>query len=91
MVYQTGAVMAHAMRAFGMLLRVSPEDFKTILYKSEKPLVVFTEKKFIISSFHYLTSYKSFIFYTKTKSPMQLPGNVELIQSKSMWVSVYGN
>ena len=96
MIYQSGmaghyAVTARAMRAFGMLVRVNPEDFMTILSKNEKPLVVFTEKKFIVSSYHYLTSYKGFIFYTKTKSPMQLTSNVELIQAKSMWVSVYGN
>jgi len=91
MTYQSEAfgrypVMAQAIRAVANLVRVNPEDFTLILSKSEKPLVLFSEKKFLITSYQYMTSYCGFIFYTKSKSLLQITSNAELIRVKSMWV-----
>lgn len=98
MMYQSGLaghynIIAQGIKVtlFSNLVRVSPENFLTVLSKDEKPLVLFAEKRFFVTFYQYLTNYRGFIFYAKSKSPLQLIGNVELIKVKSIWVSAYGS
>jgi hypothetical protein len=90
MTYITGAgynyAIAEAIKASGAVVRVSPENFTMILSKNEKPLVVISERKFIVTSYQYMTSYRDFIFYTKTKLPIPLTSNVEVIKAKTIWI-----
>jgi hypothetical protein len=37
-------------------------------------------------NYQYLTAYKGLIFYTKSPAHLMLPGGVELIAAKQIWI-----
>jgi len=80
------AAIAQAIKASGAIVRVEPTDFMTILDKVENPLVVHSESKFFSTKYHYLTSYKGLIFYTKSVTSLMLRPSVEIIRAKSIWI-----
>jgi ABC-type transport system substrate-binding protein len=80
------AVIAQALKASGAIISVESIDFMTILDKVERPLVVYSESRFISTKYHYLTAYKGLIFYTKSLNPLMLRPSVEVIQAKKIWI-----
>ena len=80
------AAIANAIKASGVVVRVSPEDFATILRRVEKPLVIYNKGGFFSTKHQYLTSYKGFAFYTKSANQMDLPKSVEVIIAQSIWI-----
>lgn len=80
------AAIANAIKASGVLIRVSPEDFDNILRKAEKPLVIVATGGFISKNFQYLTSYKGFAFFTKSPVELILPPKVEIIEAQKIWI-----
>lgn len=81
-----GAATANAIKASGAIISVDSTDFMTILQKIDNPLVVYSESKFISTSYRYLTSYKGLIFYTKSGTPLMLRPSAEIIQAKKIWI-----
>ena len=81
-----GEEIAQAIKASGAIIRVESTDFMTILSRVENPLVVCSETRFLFRKYHYLTSYKGLIFYTKSATPLILRPSIELIQAKKIWV-----
>ena len=80
------AAIAQAIKASGAIVRVESTDFMTILEKVDNPLVVCSESKFISTRYHYLTSYKGLIFYTKSATPLMLRPSAEIIRAKKIWI-----
>ncbi len=80
------ADIANAIKASGAVVRVESTDFMTILDKTDRPLVVCSESRFLSTKYHYLTSYKGLIFYTKTTTPLMLRPSVETIHARKIWV-----
>ncbi len=80
-----GAVM-NAVRASGVLVRVAPEDFQTILRKVESPLVVYAKGGFFSTKHLYLVSYKGFAFFAKSPEPIPLPPGVEMVVAGKVWL-----
>jgi len=80
------AAIANAIKASGAIVSVESTDFTTILEKVDNPLVVCSESKFISKKYHYLTSYKGMIFYTKSVTPLMLRPSAEIIQAKKIWI-----
>jgi hypothetical protein len=80
------AAIAQAIRASGVLIRVSPEDFQKILRKVEQPLVIQAAGSFFNSKNQYLTSYKGFAFFTKSATEITLPAGTETIVAKKIWI-----
>ena len=80
------AAIARAIKASGSIVRVEPQDFLTILSKVENPLVVLSEGGFFSTNYRYLSSYKGLAFFTKSKTPLVISGNVELITAKKIWI-----
>ena len=80
------AAIANAIKASGVVVRVSPEDFQRILAKSEKPLVVWTAGGFFSRNYQYLTSYKGFAFHTKTGMPLELSPRIETVVADKIWI-----
>ncbi len=78
--------MADAIKASGAIVRVEPGDFEAILERTEAPLVVIAQGGVFKTKYHYLTSYKGLIFYTRTPVPLALPSKTELINAKKIWV-----
>ena len=80
------AAIASAIKASGVLVRVSSTDFQNILRKVEKPLVIQATGGLFKSNYQYLTSYKGFAFYTRSSSQMLLPSGVEIILANKIWI-----
>ncbi|MBI5476505.1 MAG: hypothetical protein HY964_07180 [Ignavibacteriales bacterium] len=77
---------AEAIKASGAIVRIESNDFQSIVAKNEKPLVIVSEFKFFGTYYKYLTGYKGFVFYTKTRTPLDFGSNVELMTAKSVWI-----
>ena len=81
------AAIAQAIRASGVLVRVSPEDFQQVLRKGDQPLVIqAVGSSFFSNRYHYLISYKGFAFFTKSATEIILPPGTETIVAKKIWI-----
>jgi hypothetical protein len=80
------AAIANAIKASGTIVQVAPEDFMAILAKSKTPLVVQAQGGVFTTKYSYLTSYKGLAFYTKVTTPLNLPGDMELVFAKKIWM-----
>jgi hypothetical protein len=80
------AAIANAIKASGVLIKVDQSDFLKILAKEEKPLVITAFGGFLTKNYQYMTSYKGFAFYTKSATPLILPGKVEIINARQIWI-----
>jgi len=80
------AAIAQAIKASGAIVRVSPEDFQTLLSRVESPLVVHAEGGFLSLSYRYLFSHKGLAFFTKSPTPLQLPARAETVRAIKIWI-----
>jgi hypothetical protein len=80
------AAIANAIRAFGAIVSVEPDDFEAILERAQAPLVVTAEGGLFSTHYQYLMAYKGLFFYTKTGSPLSLGPNVEVVNAKKLWL-----
>ena len=80
------AAIAQAIKASVAIINVESTDFMTILDRVDNPLVVCSESKFISTKYHYLTSYKGLIFYTKSATPLMLRPSAEIVRAKKIWI-----
>lgn len=80
------AAIANAIKASGVLVRVAPKDFQTILRKVESPLVVCATGGIFSTKYLYLVSYKGFAFFTKSPAPLLLPAGAETIMAAKLWL-----
>lgn len=87
------ATIFRAIKASGAIIKMAPQDFLEILSRTHKPLIVVDRQRhdsgFLstpVYSYQYLTGYKGLIFYTHTKTKLQLPVDVELVKAKEMWI-----
>lgn len=78
--------IANAKRASGVVVAVTPENFSAILARAGNPLVVHATGGVFSTSYQYMTTYRGFAFYTKSRQPVQLPAGTELITAESIWV-----
>lgn len=80
------AAIAQAIKASGAIVRLEPDNFVKILAKTDRPLVVTAIGGWVKPNYQYLTAYKGLIFFTKSKTELLLPGGVEIISSKKIWI-----
>jgi hypothetical protein len=80
------AVIAQAIKASGAIVRVEPMDFLTLLERAENPLLVYCESRFFSTSYQYLMGYKGLVFYTKSRTPLDLPRNIEVVTARKIWI-----
>ena len=80
------AAIAQAIKASGVIVRVEPIDFLSILGQQEVLLVVHATGGFLSIKHHYLTSYKGLAFFTKSDAPIDLPEGTELVRAKKIWI-----
>ena len=80
------AAIANAIKASGVVVRVTPTDFQTILRKIEKLLVIYAEGGLFSTNYQYLVSSKGFAFFTKSSEPILLPTEIETIVAKKIWI-----
>jgi hypothetical protein len=80
------AAIANAIKASGVVVRVSPDDFLTILDRAKGAVVVHAMGGFFSTKYKYLVGYKGFVFFTKSSEPLPLPTNAEMIVAAKIWV-----
>ena len=80
------AILANAIKANGILVRVEPAEFQKIVSKVKDPLIVSAKGGVFSTNYQYLVSYKGFAFFTKSPSPILLPSGVETIVAKKIWI-----
>lgn len=79
MVGAMAAARANAIKASGVIVRVDPSNFMSLLRRAKGSLVVYAQGGFFSANHQYLTSYKGLAFYTKVSNPLPLPSDVEVI------------
>ncbi len=77
--------IANAIKASGVVIQTSAEDFMKILGKVENPLVIHSKGGFFSTKYNYLVSHKGFAFYTKSSTPLLLPSGIEMIVAEKIW------
>ena len=80
------AAIAQATKASGVIIRLDATDFLQILRRQEHPLVVHATGGLFKTNYQYLTGYKGLAFFTKSDTPMHLPGDTELIRDWQIWI-----
>jgi hypothetical protein len=80
------AALVQAVKASGVLVRLEPDEFLRILLKNRGALVVTSAGGWWNRGYHYLTGYKGLAFYTRSTAELSLPGDVELIAAKQIWM-----
>jgi hypothetical protein len=80
------AVIAQAIKASGVLVRVTPGDFGAVLARNEEPLAVHAPGGFLNKKHAYLMAYRGLTFHTTSKEELPLPPHVEVVESKKIWI-----
>jgi hypothetical protein len=80
------AAIAQATKASGVIVRVEPCDFLSILERHSEPLVVSAIGGFLTTRYDYLTSYRGLAFFTSNATPLVLPPHCEVIQARKIWI-----
>ena len=80
------AAIAQAVRASGAIVHVKPQGFMAVLAKADKPVVVVAEGGFWSTKYRYLTSYKGLAFYAESAMPLDLPADIDLVESLKIWI-----
>jgi hypothetical protein len=80
------AAIANATKASGGIVRVESKDFAALVGKANKPAVVMAGKTFWSAQYKYLMNYRGLFLYTKSRDPLMLPSDVEIILAKSIWI-----
>ena len=78
------AAIANAIKASGVLVRMEPREFLSVLSRCENPLVVVAECGIFSKKYQYLTSYKGLAFYTKSSMPLMIGSHVEVISARKI-------
>ena len=73
-----------ALKMNGAFIRIEQHDFLNILRKAEGLLVIESKTGIFSNTFLYLTSYKGFICYCKTKEQLAVPNNHEKIYARQV-------
>ena len=77
------AAMANAVKANGVVVRVEPDAFMSLLRRVDSPLVVVAYGGFWKKRYRYLTSVKGLAFYTESLDALSLP-RADVVSAKTI-------
>jgi hypothetical protein len=80
------AAIAKAIKASGAIVRVTPEDFQSLLRRTSDPLIVTGMGGFLWQQHCYLMAYKGLFFFTRSKEPIYIPAGAETVTAKHFWM-----
>ena len=78
------AAIANAIKATGVVVRMEPGDWLSLLKRNDNAVVVVAQGGMFKKSFRYLTSYRGLAFFTKSDQALILPARTEVITAKSI-------
>jgi hypothetical protein len=79
---------AQRLPAPGAIVEVATEVFMAIIAREResRPLVIMAEGGVIKTNYRYLAACRGFIFYTNSADWLMLPGYVDVITVRKIWV-----
>lgn len=80
------AARINAVRSFGVISTVGPEEFLTIVGRQEAPLVVTATGGVFAAEYRYLVAYKGLTFFAKSAYPLNLPLGTEIVQAEKLYL-----
>lgn len=80
------AAIAQATKASGVIVRLEPEDFLTVVAQNAEPLVVHAPGGWFSCNHQYLTSYRGLAFFTKQGQELSLPPHCQVIEARKIWI-----
>ncbi len=83
------AAIANAIKASGAIVKLKEEDFIKVISRADNPVIIISRGGFMKKDFDYLTAYKGFVFYVRTKKGINLPGDSEIISAQQIWIPSY--
>ncbi|TVR85310.1 MAG: hypothetical protein EA411_13150 [Saprospirales bacterium] len=75
-----------AQKTIGPMVFLTPLDFKELLHKMDKPLVISSEQGVFRTRYLYLLNYRGFFFHCRDKNPLTLPTHCHVIKAKKIWI-----
>jgi len=79
------AAIIRAIKASGVFVRLSPEEFQALLPRARNAIVVQARGGLFYSKYKYVLSYKGIAFHTKSPEPIHIPADIETVQAKRIW------
>lgn len=73
-----------ALKMNGVFVKIEGHDFLRLINEQENLLIVYSKSGIFNNLYLYLTSYKGFIFYCKSKEQLPLPSKHEKIYSANV-------
>ena len=80
------AAIANATKASGAIVKLPPSEFRKLLNKAERPLVVGAKGGFMYAKFRYLFNYRGLFFTTLSAETISLPSGGELVWADKIWI-----
>jgi len=74
-----------AIRASGAIVRVEARDFEGVVRKTGDAVVIRARPAMLSKQYQYMTSYRGFIFYTRTREQLRFASSVEVIEAKTIY------
>jgi hypothetical protein len=79
------SAIAQAIKASGAIVSLAPDDFLYILSKTPRSIVITATGGMFRQNYQYMTSYKGFIFFTRSSTQLPLPPDAEIIAANKIW------
>ena len=80
------AALVQAIRASRAIVTVDARDFERIVRKANDAIVVRARPGAFSKRNQYLTSYRGFVFHTRTRDDLHFASSVEIVEAKKIWV-----
>jgi hypothetical protein len=80
------AAIAEAIKASRAIVRLDPENFRKIISKTNKPLIVTATGGLFKRNYQYLTAYKGLVSFTKSPTELLLAGDAEIIAAREIYI-----
>jgi hypothetical protein len=80
------AAMARAVKASGAIVHIEPEDYQRLLSRAQDGVVVHALGWMFGTDHRYVFGYKGLIFYTRSRDPLIVPGHLESVEAKRIWI-----
>ena len=80
------AAAAQAIKASGVIVSVTPDDFQSLANRNDGGLVVHTHGGVFSKRHKYLMAYKGLAFFTKSEQQLFFSSRMEVMEAKKMWM-----
>ena len=80
------AAVIRAMKASGVIVRVKPDDFQSLLGQNQQGLVVHAMGGFMNRRHKYLMGHRGLAFCTIARDALPIPRGCQLVEAKQIWI-----